>query len=264
MLVSVVSSYRYDKEVVDSSLANAEAAKLREAITAKKLDDDELLRILSTRNIFQLKQTFQHYKDNYVKENKQIHGVYPGTYKEKDKRCATPQGKTKPKDGLVPRNTGKTRHNNTGKTRQQTAPITKTEQLPTVKDWQPAQGATKNPEKINDKNKTEPPPNNYGTSIDKDILACGKSIVKSIMKVVIWCIDSPEKHFAEVVRAAIIGLGTDEDSLTRAIVARAEIDMMKVRGEYFTANKSSLDNAVIGDTSGDYKDFLMTLLGANV
>ncbi|KAL8496159.1 hypothetical protein ACS0TY_020031 [Phlomoides rotata] len=168
MLVSLVSSYRYDKEVVDSSLANAEAAKLREAIAAKKLDDDELLRILSTRNIFQLKQTFQHYKDN------------------------------------------------------------------------------------------------YGTSIDKDILACGKSIAESIMKVVVWCIDSPEKHFAEVVRAAIIGLGTDEDSLTRAIVARAEIDMMKVRGEYFTANKSSLDNAVIGDTSGDYKDFLMTLLGANV
>ncbi|KAL8551147.1 hypothetical protein ACS0TY_000290 [Phlomoides rotata] len=52
-------------------------------------NDDELLRILSTRNIFQLKQTFQHYKDN------------------------------------------------------------------------------------------------YGTSIDKDILACGKSIVESIMKVVI-------------------------------------------------------------------------------
>lgn len=68
----------------------------------------------------------------------------------------------------------------------------------------------------------------------------------------------------QVVRAAIIGLGTDEDSLTRAIVTRAEIDMMKVRGEYINANKSSLDNAVIGDTSGDYKDFLMTLLGANV
>lgn len=65
ILVSLVSSYRYDKEVVDSSLANVEAAKLREAISAKKLDDDELLRILSTRNIFQLKQTFQHYKEDY-------------------------------------------------------------------------------------------------------------------------------------------------------------------------------------------------------
>lgn len=68
----------------------------------------------------------------------------------------------------------------------------------------------------------------------------------------------------QVVRASIVGLGTDEDSLTRAIVSRAEIDMMKVRGEYFDTNRSSLDNAVIGDTSGDYKDFLMTLLGAKI
>lgn len=65
VLVSLVSSYRYDKEVVDSSIANTEAAKLHEAIQAKKLHDDELLRILSTRNAFQLKKTFQLYKDNY-------------------------------------------------------------------------------------------------------------------------------------------------------------------------------------------------------
>lgn len=70
--------------------------------------------------------------------------------------------------------------------------------------------------------------------------------------------------YYQVVRNAIIGLGTDEDSLTRAIVTRAEIDMMKVRGEYFNMYQSSLDNAVIGDTSGDYKNFLMTLLGAKI
>ncbi|KAG8391149.1 hypothetical protein BUALT_Bualt01G0157800 [Buddleja alternifolia] len=168
MLVRLVSSYRYDKEVVDSTIANTEAAKLHEAIKAKKLDDDELVSILSTRNIFQLRETFQRYKDN------------------------------------------------------------------------------------------------YGKSIDQDIMACGKGLFESIMKVMIWCIDSPEKHFAEVIRAAIIGLGTDEDSLTRAIVSRAEIDMMKIRSEYFNVDENGLDNAVIGDTSGDYKDFLMTLLGAKI
>lgn len=57
-----------------------------------------------------------------------------------------------------------------------------------------------------------------------------------------------------------MGLGTDEDSLNRAIVSRAEIDMVKVREEYFNMNKSSLEDAVIGDTSGDYKNFLITLL----
>ncbi|KAK4414531.1 Annexin D3 [Sesamum alatum] len=168
ILVSLVSSYRYDKAVVDDDIANEEAAILHKAIEAKKLDDDEVVRVLSTRNKFQLIQTFLCYK------------------------------------------------------------------------------------------------NNYGKSIDQEIVACGKGILESVLKVVVWCIDSPEKHFAEVIKTAVVGLGTDEDSLTRAIVCRAEIDLMSVRAEYFNTYKSSMDNAIIDDTSGDYKNFLMTLLGANI
>nr|GMD65361.1 putative late blight resistance protein homolog R1A-3 [Ipomoea batatas] len=89
--------------------------------------------------------------------------------------------------------------------------------------------------------------------------------LESILKLAIWCIDSPVKHFAEVVRASVLGLGTNEDSLTRAIVSRAEIDLAEVRGEYEKiTTSSSLDQAVADDTSGDYKDFLMALLGAEV
>ncbi|MCE3050509.1 hypothetical protein HAX54_047403 [Datura stramonium] len=168
ILIGLVRSYRYDKELVDPSTANAEAAILREAIRTKQLDCDNFITILGTRNVHQLRATFECYKQN------------------------------------------------------------------------------------------------YGFSIDQDIKSRGKGLLEPILKVVIWCIDSPEKHFAEVVRASIVGLGTDEDSLTRAIVTRAEVDMMKVRGEYFMENKTSLDNAVIGDTSGDYMKFLMTLLGAKV
>lgn len=68
--------------------------------------------------------------------------------------------------------------------------------------------------------------------------------------------------YDQVVRTAIVGLGTDEDSLSRAIVTRAEIDLMKIREEYSNMYRVSLDNDVIGDTSGDYKNFLLTLLGA--
>ncbi|KAJ8572989.1 hypothetical protein K7X08_009500 [Anisodus acutangulus] len=168
ILIGLVRSYRYDKELVDPSIANAEAAILREAIRTKQLDSDNFLMILSTRNVHQLRATFKCYNQN------------------------------------------------------------------------------------------------YGFTIDQDMKSCGKGLLESILKVVIWCIDSPEKHFAEVVGASIVGIGTDEDSLTRAIVTRAEVDMMKVKGEYFIANKSSLDNAVIGDTSGDYMKFLMSLLGAKV
>ncbi|XP_057512537.1 annexin D3-like [Actinidia eriantha] len=168
VLVGLVSSYRYDRELVDLNIANVEAAKLHDAIKKKHLDHDELVWILCTRNAFQLKATFACYQQD------------------------------------------------------------------------------------------------YGNTLYQDIKSCGNGILESLLRVVIWCIESPEKHFAEVIRASIVGLGTDEDSLTRAIVTRAETDMMKIRGEYFNANKSNLDDAVIGDTSGDYKDFLMTLLGAKV
>lgn len=40
--------------------------------------------------------------------------------------------------------------------------------------------------------------------------------------------------------------------------------MMKIREEYLKANKSSLDDAVKGDTSGYYQDFLVTLLGGKL
>ncbi|XP_019151568.1 PREDICTED: annexin D3 isoform X2 [Ipomoea nil] len=169
ILVNMVSSYRYDKEVVDNSIANLEAAKLRESIRTKKLDRDDLVFILSTRNIYQLGACFECYKQN------------------------------------------------------------------------------------------------YGYSIDKDIAkSWGRGLLESILKVIIRCIQSPEKHFAEVVKDSVVGFGTDENSLTRAIVMRAEIDMMKVRGEYNIMYKTSLDYAVEDDTSGDYKDFLMTLLGAKI
>lgn len=65
ILVGLVSSFRYDKEVVDMDVANSEAALLHEAIEKKQLDHDSVLWVLGTRNIFQLRATFQCYKQNY-------------------------------------------------------------------------------------------------------------------------------------------------------------------------------------------------------
>ncbi|XP_054813459.1 annexin D3-like [Prosopis cineraria] len=138
----LVSSYRYDKEVVDPEAAMLEAARLNEAINKKQLDHDDVFWILSTRNVFQLRATFAYYK-----------------------------------------------------------------QL-------------------------------YGNPLEQDIKTVEKEIWNSI-----W------------------GLGTDEDSLTRAIVTRAEIDLSKVEVEYAAMYKSSLEDDTSGDTSGDYRRFLMTLLG---
>uniref|UniRef100_A0A1D1XW22 Annexin n=1 Tax=Anthurium amnicola TaxID=1678845 RepID=A0A1D1XW22_9ARAE len=166
MLVALVTSYRYDGEHVDEELARSEAAQLRFAIATKRLDHEDILRILGTRNKSQLGVTFHHY-------------------------------------------------------RQQS-----------------------------------------GSSIDQDISSqSNNSKFASLLKVAVWCLTSPEKHFAEVVRSSVVGLGTDEDSLSRAIISRAEIDMQKIKEEYMSTYKVRLEDDVIGDTSGYYREFLLTLLG---
>ncbi|XP_023640215.1 annexin D3 isoform X2 [Capsella rubella] len=176
-LVTLASSFRYDKDKTDAEVATIEAAMLREAIEKKQLDHDHVLYILGTRSIYQLRETFVAYKQSYgiTIDKVQIHGF-----------------------GL-------------------------------------------------------------------DFEGCpGDADLRSLLQTAIFCIDTPEKHFAKVVRDSIEGFGTDEDSLTRAIVTRAEIDLMKVRGEYFNMYNTSMDNAIVGDISGYYKDFLITLLGSKI
>uniref|UniRef100_A0A7N0T347 Annexin n=1 Tax=Kalanchoe fedtschenkoi TaxID=63787 RepID=A0A7N0T347_KALFE len=138
LLVGLVSSFRYDGEVVDTNLAISEAVELYKCIKARLFQSNRFLWILSTRNVFQLRETFECYHRSF-----------------------------------------------------------------------------KNP-------------------------------------------------IEQVIREAIIGIGTDEDSLTRAIVTRAEVDMVKIKTAYSEMYKSTVESAVDGDTSGDYKAFLMTLLGTRL
>ena len=60
---------------------------------------------------------------------------------------------------------------------------------------------------------------------------------------------------------AIKGLGTDENSLTRIITTRAEVDLKAIETAYYKRNSVSLKQAIKGDTSGDYKAMLTALLG---
>lgn len=83
----------------------------------------------------------------------------------------------------------------------------------------------------------------------------------SALRAVVRCIRSPHKYFEKVLRNAIKGLGTDEDALTRVIVTRAEKDLKDIMEIYYRRNSVTFDHAVANDTSGDYKAFLLTLLG---
>ena len=54
---------------------------------------------------------------------------------------------------------------------------------------------------------------------------------------------------------------TDEDSVSRVIVSRAEKDLKHIKEVYYKKNSVYLEDVVAKETSGDYKAFLLTLLG---
>lgn len=67
-----MSSYRYEREEVDETLAKSEAVTLHDSIEKKKLDQEHVIWILSTRNKFQLKVTFNCYRQCYGKAIDQV------------------------------------------------------------------------------------------------------------------------------------------------------------------------------------------------
>lgn len=72
LLVGLVSSYRYDKEMVDMTVAKLEAGHLYESIKKKELDHNHVMWILGTRNFFQLRATFASYKQEYSSTINQV------------------------------------------------------------------------------------------------------------------------------------------------------------------------------------------------
>ncbi|GJN33323.1 hypothetical protein PR202_gb21909 [Eleusine coracana subsp. coracana] len=101
----------------------------------------------------------------------------------------------------------------------------------------------------------------YGTDIVEDVNSHCRGKFARMLKSAVWCLTSPEKHFVEVIRHSILGLGTYEDMLTRVIVSRAEIDMKQIKEEYKAKYKSSVTGDVTGDTSFSYRDMLLALVG---
>ena len=92
-------------------------------------------------------------------------------------------------------------------------------------------------------------------SIDADISGNNKKLLKGILFGVI----TPAQWFAKKAFKSIEGLGTDENTLNRILVSRAEIDMDAIREYYFREQKTDLKNDIHGDTSGAYRKILINL-----
>ncbi|KAJ9128450.1 hypothetical protein P3X46_035000 [Hevea brasiliensis] len=101
-----------------------------------------------------------------------------------------------------------------------------------------------------------------GTSITKALLGePADNEFKRLLRIAIRCINEPLKYYEKILRNAIRKFGTDEDAITRVIVTRAEKDLLDIKELYYKRNSVPLDQAVAKETSGDYKAFLLALLG---
>ncbi|KAA3481306.1 annexin-like protein RJ4 [Gossypium australe] len=103
-----------------------------------------------------------------------------------------------------------------------------------------------------------------GTSISKNLPKDLSEEYIATLRMAVRCLKDPKKYFEKVLRRSIEGIGTDEDALTRVIVTRAEKDLKEIKELYHKRNNVPLDIAVDKETSGDYKDMLLTLLGNEV
>ena len=80
-----------------------------------------------------------------------------------------------------------------------------------------------------------------------------------------WSGDGYTVPFAickQVLRNATREAGTDEDTLTRVVVMHAEKDLKGICGAFQKRTSVTLEQVIAKETSGDYRSFLMALLGS--
>ncbi|KVH90837.1 Annexin [Cynara cardunculus var. scolymus] len=102
----------------------------------------------------------------------------------------------------------------------------------------------------------------YG-SLEKAIKGEASGLFERALLAILRCAENPATYFAKVLRKSMNGLGTDDSTLIRVIVTRTEIDMQYIEAEYHRKYKKTLNDAVNAETSGNYRTFLLSLLGPN-
>jgi hypothetical protein len=85
---------------------------------------------------------------------------------------------------------------------------------------------------------------------------------KELIKAIIFAVVIPSHYFAYLLKKSIVGIGTDEETLSRVLVTRHEIDMEFIRNYYKAETKRELVDDIKGDTSGNYEKICCKL--ANV
>ncbi|XP_041815794.1 annexin A1-like [Chelmon rostratus] len=96
-------------------------------------------------------------------------------------------------------------------------------------------------------------PKALGTEMKGDIEDCLLDIVK--------CAWNKPAFFAEKLHLAMKGHGTCEETLIRVLVSRSEVDLKRILEEYRAMYDDTLQEHILKDTEGHYRDVLLGLCG---
>lgn len=84
--------------------------------------------------------------------------------------------------------------------------------------------------------------------------------LKKAYLTIVRCAQDLEGYFADLLYKAMKGMGTDEETLIRIIVTRAEVDLQGIKAKFQEKYQKSLSDMVHSDTSGDFRKLLVALL----
>ncbi|CAJ1056686.1 annexin A2-A-like [Xyrichtys novacula] len=92
-------------------------------------------------------------------------------------------------------------------------------------------------------------------SIEKEV----KGDLQSSFLALVQCFENKQLYFANRLNLAMRRKGAEEKILTRIIVSRCEVDLMKISTEYKANYGQSLPQAIMEHTKGDYQKVLLSL-----
>jgi len=86
-----------------------------------------------------------------------------------------------------------------------------------------------------------------------------KDLEKAFLTLVRY-IQDPITYYSEVLYRSMKGMGTDDRTLIRTVLSRCEIDLGLIKQRLEKLHQKSLDKAIKGETSGDYRKIMLMLV----
>eukprot|EP00054_Salpingoeca_dolichothecata_P008123 m.46423 g.46423 ORF g.46423 m.46423 type:complete len:336 (+) comp17521_c1_seq1:40-1047(+) len=100
-------------------------------------------------------------------------------------------------------------------------------------------------------------PNDLHHAIEKEMSGSLKMAFTMMLGLAV----NPAKVFAKLLYKSMKGLGTDDTLLQAVVVARCEVDMADIKTEFRDLFGRTLAHMISKDTSGNYKNCLLSLIG---